>query len=160
MLLAIINDIPDPGGMEDRRDGNREAVGRPSTLRKEDSIAQDVAIEDLSISGFSFRSPLSFPVGTLVQVGLSSAGVAKARVVRSDGHIHGCAFLQPLTQGQFEEALAISVVLEAPFPKTFKEDLPYPEFTRWPRPVRIALLAIGLVGSWAIVFALVAASRG
>lgn len=75
----------------------RVPVERPSTLRAEGRGPVDIAVLDLSATGFSFESATGIAVGTEVHVGLAGAGSADAEVAWADGARHGCLFRTPLT---------------------------------------------------------------
>ncbi|WP_184086133.1 PilZ domain-containing protein [Sphingomonas xinjiangensis] len=100
MLVARLEVL----GEIDQRGAVRFYVAGEARLRGGDGGPVDVQIENLSRTGFLFLSPLEYPVGTLVTIGLSGAGLREARVVRSEGERHGCEFLEPLAETQMERA--------------------------------------------------------
>jgi hypothetical protein len=63
-----------------------------------------VVDENFSRTGFLFAGDVDLPVGTLVSVGLSGAGVREAKVVRRDGQRYGCEFLMPLPRRELNRA--------------------------------------------------------
>ncbi|MET0310107.1 MAG: PilZ domain-containing protein [Sphingomonas sp.] len=91
-------------GEIDARGAIRFRVDSATTLRGMDGKPFDVTVENFSRTGFLFVADVDLPVGTLVSVGLSGAGVREAKVVRRDGERHGCEFLMPLPQRELAHA--------------------------------------------------------
>jgi hypothetical protein len=91
-------------GEVDARGAIRFAVDSTTTLRGMDGAPFDVTVENFSRTGFLFTGDADLPVGTLVSVGLSGAGVREAKVVRRDGQQHGCEFLVPLPKRELIHA--------------------------------------------------------
>ena len=100
MLVARLEVL----GEIDQRGAVRFYVAGETRLRGGDGRPVDVQIENLSRTGFLFLSQLDYPVGTLVTIGLSGAGLREARVVWRENERHGCEFLVPLPESQMELA--------------------------------------------------------
>lgn len=100
MLVARLEVL----GEIDQRGAVRFYVAGETRLRGGDGKPVDVAMENLSRTGFLFLSQVEYPIGTLVTIGLSGAGLREARIVRRDGERHGCEFLVPLPESQMELA--------------------------------------------------------
>ncbi|MCD2324613.1 PilZ domain-containing protein [Sphingomonas sp. IC-56] len=100
MLVARLEVL----GEIDQRGAVRFYVAGETRLRGGDGRPVDVQIENLSRTGFLFLSQLGYPVGTLVTIGLSGAGLREARVVWREEERHGCEFLVPLPESQMELA--------------------------------------------------------
>ena len=100
MLVARLEVV----GEVDARGAIRFAVDSTTTLRGMDGAPFDVVVENFSRTGFLFTGEVDLPVGTLVSVGLSGAGVREAKVVRRDGQQHGCEFLMPLPKRELVHA--------------------------------------------------------
>src|SRR5262249_15740005 len=124
----------------DARHGERHPVAIEATLRDADAAPFDAAIEDLSVSGFRVSVPAHLSIGDEIGIGVSGIGVRRARVVRSDGTVHGCEFLVPLSNAELTTAL----------------DAPAAELIPWPgnvsvtrveaKPVRPAFAQLAVVG--------------
>ena len=93
-----------PIGDACRRTEPRVPINRPSTVRSDDATPRDVLVENLSCDGFSFSHNMPLEPGAIVSIGLSGAGRTLARVTWRDGNLHGCAFVQPLSDAQLEAA--------------------------------------------------------
>ncbi|UYY60153.1 PilZ domain-containing protein [Sphingomonas sp. S2-65] len=100
MLVARLEVL----GEIDQRGAVRFYVAGETRLRGGDGKPVDVAMENLSRTGFLFLSELEYPIGTLVTIGLSGAGLREARIVWRDGERHGCEFLVPLPESQMDLA--------------------------------------------------------
>src|SRR5689334_7942582 len=66
-------------GEIDARGAIRFRVDSATTLRGMDGKPFDVTVENFSRTGFLFVADVDLPVGTLVSVGLSGAGVREAK---------------------------------------------------------------------------------
>lgn len=100
----------------DARHGERYPVALEATLRDAGPVPFDAAIEDLSVSGFRVSAPAELTVGDEIAIGIAGIGVRKARVARSDGTVHGCEFLLPLTNPQLATALEAPPAELIPWP--------------------------------------------
>lgn len=92
------------------RSASRVAVAHPSTLRA-GGEPLDIAVLDLSSTGFAFESATPVAVGSVVHVGLAGAGRADAEVAWSDGQRHGCTFRAPLTPEECAVAFRGSTIV-------------------------------------------------
>ena len=93
----------------------RSVIGRPGTLRERAKPLRDILVEDLSRTGCRMRSDVEIPAGTRISIGIPGAGMQAARVMRSKGEVHGCAFLLELTDQEVENAMWVNTVPEAAF---------------------------------------------
>lgn len=151
-LVATLEIFNDAG---DRRSGShRSEVGQQSTLRNRDGVPCSVMVDDLSASGFRFVISRHLCEGARVRLGLAGAGAAEARVVWRSDDVHGCEFLQPLTEDQLRSSFSGSSVVECAFPVGFS-DCSEPAIGRWPGPVRLAVLLLGTALAWAGLIAVV-----
>ncbi|WBH17100.1 PilZ domain-containing protein [Sphingomonas radiodurans] len=161
MTLAAKIDLPDPRNAIDqcdaseRRAGTRTTVGRLSTIRDGQDIPHDVIVEDLSLTGFRYRSTDRLPIGTPIRLGLAGAGTAAAQVVRVDGDDHGCAFDPPLSPNQLEAAFTSGTVIQTPGLTSGAGEIDTGE--PWPRAVRTAIFIGGGAAAWVAVVALLKA---
>jgi hypothetical protein len=89
---------------QERRAALRLTIDAPTTLRGPDAAPIDVRIENFSRHGFRVVTDAALPVGLLVRVGLSGAGVREAAIVRRDADGYGCAFMEPLKQSDMDRA--------------------------------------------------------
>lgn len=86
-------------------DGRREP--RTPTDRKASArIALGVDLIDISRNGARARLSIPLPVGTLVKLGLGTAGERHARVIWSDDGLTGFEFLAPLDSAAVAQATA------------------------------------------------------
>ena len=155
MTLAAKIDMPNPRDASDRRAGTRTTLGRRSTVRDGQDIPHDVIVEDLSPTGFRYRSAERLAVGTHVRLGLVGAGSAAAQVVRVDGDDHGCAFHLPLSPNQLEAAFTAGTVIQTPGLTSDAGEIDTGE--PWPRAVRTAIFIGGGAAAWVAVVALLKA---
>ena len=100
MLVARLEVV----GEVDARGAIRFNVDSATTLRGMDGVPFDVVVENFSRTGFLFSGDVDLPVGTLVSVGLSGAGVREAKIVRRDDQHYGCEFLMPLPKRELVHA--------------------------------------------------------
>lgn len=100
MLVARLEVV----GEVDARGAIRFNVDSATTLRGMDGVPFDVVVENFSRTGFLFSGDVDLPVGTLVSVGLSGAGVREAKIVRRDEQHYGCEFLMPLPKRELIHA--------------------------------------------------------
>jgi hypothetical protein len=147
----------------DRAD--RREVQIAATLRS-DAGPQDIALVDLSATGFRAKLVAPLTVGAMVTVGTRSLGVREATIVWTNGSICGVEFVVPLTHQQVVQAREIDTVVEARFETdaalasiTAGEQLPARTRAgtarRLPMPARmtviVGLSALGWAGIAAIV---------
>lgn len=152
MLVATIDFIEGYSDGADRRAGaGRVTIDQPSTLRAPRHAALDIAVQDLSARGFRFVSDHVLPIGAVVRIGLCGAGVQEARIVRRDGDGYGCAFLEPLSTARMATAFTAAAVVQGQFAAndTGAAPIAQPVDTKWPRQIRLAVLALGSVAAWA-----------
>ncbi len=146
---------------DDVRGAERRSVEIDGTLRGPARTPHDVLVTDLSASGFRIPAAVALPVGSQVTLGLSGVGARAARVVRvTDGGELGCEFVSPLSPQELSLALAGRQAL-IPFPIAYdpiaSDDLyadELPEVTRFPGPVRVAILIGGGILAWAATIVL------
>lgn len=140
---------------DDRRvGGERLPVNANSTVRGTDRMPRDVLVEDLSATGFRFRSPERFAIGSGLHLGLAGAGRAQARIVRVEADAYGCEFTVPLTTAQLAGAFSGGSVLTRDFAGTQTMTLlPY-EDRRYPGAARLLVLAAGAALSWGAALAI------
>ena len=100
MLVARIEVL----GEVDERGAVRFTVDSDSTARGMNGEPFDVRVENFSRTGFLFTGVADLPVGTLVSIGLSGAGVREAKVIWREGEAHGCEFLVPIARRDMEKA--------------------------------------------------------
>lgn len=98
-----------------KRSSIRHKVERWSTLRTGDGAPQDVAIDDLSLTGFRMSGVNELANGDRIMVGLAGVGAREATVVWVGDGIAGCSFSVPITPLQFEKTLSANTVVEADF---------------------------------------------
>lgn len=153
MLATTIEVIDLPA--DDRRGATRADVRQASMLR--DTSRAPIAIEvlDISRTGMAFRCDQPLPPQAEISVGLNGASRARARVVRSDGDVHGCMFDPALSPEQLGRAFASETVV--PFRVAEVDDLADTvddrddPADRWPGSVRIAVIALSALSAWALV---------
>jgi hypothetical protein len=129
-MLAKVR-ITDPA---ESRQGSRILVGSRSTLRA-DGLAVDVIVSDLSETGCAIKGALALAIGTRVSIGLVGFGIYEAKVVRRNGDITGCAFLQPIDTRIVIDAFASATVIIAPRLAMLAADdlaLPKSDLKKWP----------------------------
>ena len=138
---------------DDRRNGSdRVAIGQPSTIRTDNFAPRDIVVEDLSSSGFLFRSDDHLAVGTCFHIGLSGGGMTQARVVRAQNGQYGCEFDVPLTEQQLTLAFTAQSVVPGTFAAYHTAPLvPYRE-DKWPGAVRVGILVGGGAFSWLLLW--------
>jgi len=93
----------------DRRD-----VQIAATLRSA-AGPQDIALLDLSVTGFRARLAAPLEVGDTVTVGTRSLGVRDAVIVWANGPLCGVEFVAALTPSQVLQAREIDTVVQASF---------------------------------------------
>lgn len=153
MLHAKINISDVTPASDDRRLGtDRVAIGLPSTVRAGDLNPRDVVVEDLSSSGFRFRSDQPLAIGAMLHVGLVGGGMAQARVVRTDDDQHGCKFVRPLSDEQLREAFSPATVLTGVFPERYATPVIAYEEEKWPGAVRLSVMLGGSALCWAALY--------
>ena len=150
MLNAKINVGDQSLATDDRRFGaDRITIDKPSTVRADDLSPRDVVVEDLSSSGFRFRSDDGLRVGSTIFVGLAGGGMAQARVVRVNDDQHGCEFERPLTGAQLQSAFNSPTVLAVSFPVRYGSTVIAEREEKWPGAVRLSILLGGTALCWA-----------
>ncbi|MGJ3628244.1 PilZ domain-containing protein [Sphingomonas sp. MMS24-JH45] len=138
------------------RTAARTPIERPSTLRADGSGPVDIAVLDLSATGFAFESETPIAVGTEDHVGLAGAGRADAEIAWTDGERHGCTFRTPLTPDKCDAAFRGSAVVRllpaAPAPDASSPSLPSRRSLA--PPMRYVLAALAGGAGWFGVAAL------
>ena len=99
----------------DARSSDRVAVNLNATLRKPSSAPVDVAIEDLSVTGFRLVTGEALTSGAVVTIGISGLGRRAARIVRRDGKRFGCEFLQSVDAAQLSIAVTSQTIVRVDF---------------------------------------------
>ena len=94
----------------------RTAVDRPGTLRERARFVTDIVVEDLSRTGCRICTDADMSVGTLISIGIPGVGMQAARVVRSEGNVHGCSFLLPITEADVLKSQTVVTVENLAFP--------------------------------------------
>ena len=152
MLHAKITSGGPQRAGDDRRAGtDRLDIGKPSTVRADRFAPLDVVVEDLSSSGFLFRSDARIAPGAMLHVGLGGGGMAEAKVVRIDGDRVGCEFLVPLTVEQLRSSFAGGTVTDGAFPSIAASPLPLHRDDKLPGAARLAIVAGGGALAWLAV---------
>ncbi len=128
----------------------RRSIGLPGTVRS-NGIPYDVNVRDLSASGFSASIPVALAVGEIVSLGLPSLGVVEATVTRSEGETHGFSFVRHLTIDTVQRVERIDTVHAGAFTPVWDgaPTSPDPVIKKWPGAVRVAVLVVGALTSWA-----------
>lgn len=136
-----------------RRLSTRRSLRADSTMRAYQDGPTDVSVVSLSTTGCAIESEQPIPVGAEISLGVPGAGSCRATVVRRDGTVHGCAFVEPLSEGAVASAFGQSNLVKFPL-----ERLPAPARSqvepKLPRAVRGWLLIAAAVGGWAVLAAL------
>ncbi|WP_336973965.1 hypothetical protein [Sphingobium aromaticiconvertens] len=84
-------------------------------MRAGNGAPQDVAIDDLSLTGFRMSGVDEMTKGDLIMVGLAGVGAREASVVWVGDGVAGCSFSSPITPLQFEKTISANTVVEADF---------------------------------------------
>jgi len=139
----------------------RKPIDSDVTIRDGEGYPVQLALVDLSETGFLMESDVALSVGESFSIGIPGVAMHGATVRRVDGNRYGCEFLYPLTAEELAIAGRETVIA---WPGTDRangiaadEDLSEAGATfyeRYSRPVRIAIYIGGLVLSWAAVFAI------
>lgn len=137
--------VADP---DERRYSQRRAVGAEATLRTGRAIPHDVVVQDLSVSGCRFASADMFSDGARISIGIAGLGVHQARIVRREGRLHGCEFVQPLTPAQVMIAGQAQTVHRTAFVTVDAAGHPEPDVGRFPGAVRVGIAAGGAIATW------------
>jgi hypothetical protein len=96
----------------DRAD--RREVQIAATLRDADG-PRDIALLDLSVTGFRAKLATPLKVGATITIGTRSLGVREAVVAWVKGPLCGVEFVVPLTHSQVLQAREIDTVVQASF---------------------------------------------
>ncbi|MFC3699050.1 MAG: PilZ domain-containing protein [Pseudomonadota bacterium] len=98
----------------DNRGAQRMQLDRASTLRDGEDTPFDVQIEDISLTGFRMQLPFEILPDQATTIGVPGVGIRAVRIVRVEGTIAGCAFVQPLNRAELDTILRFdsSVVQE------------------------------------------------
>lgn len=106
----------------DQRSGERYAVDLPATLRAHGDRPVDVAIDELSQSGFRLLSPTPLPATCDISIGIAGVGMRTVHVIRQSDGGYGCAFAAPLTQPELAAAMAApQIVVPSPWQARWNE---------------------------------------
>ena len=98
----------------ENRGAQRMQLDRASTLRDGEDTPFDVQIEDISLTGFRMQLPFEILPDQATTIGVPGVGIRAVRIVRVEGTIAGCAFVQPLNRAEPDTILRFdsSVVQE------------------------------------------------
>lgn len=99
---------------DSRRSSERHNVERLSTVRNE-GIPSDVAIDNLSLTGFHLSGISALMEGDVINIGLAGVGIREARVVWTGEDAAGCSFSIPITTAEFEQTISANTVIPAVF---------------------------------------------
>ncbi len=88
------------------RCGQREDVTIQATLRRSGDRPFNVAVKDISVSGFACEAITRMPVGTRCWLTLPGLEGQQAEVVRNDGAIVACAFAHLLSAAVLDRILS------------------------------------------------------
>ena len=144
----------------DARSSDRVAVNLNATLRKPSSAPVDVAIEDLSVTGFRLVTDEALTSGAVVTIGISGLGRRAARIVRRDGKRVGCEFLEAVSANELSIALTSQTIVHIDFgaEQTVTEaSLPgdgavrLDIFEQRLRLLRGPIILTGVIAPWAII---------
>lgn len=142
--------------IDDGRTSERFPVELDATVRKA-AQPYDVTVDNLSSSGFRMSGGPAMAVGTIVSIGFAGIGVHEARLMRIDGRVYGCEFVQPLSIANLTAALHATptapYVLPTKFDAAQLADAPEPYVQPYPRRVKLALLVVTPVALWGIIWA-------
>lgn len=136
----------------------RRKVSKGSTLRGEDGAPRDIVLEDLSLTGFRVSGHDGLAAGDPILVGLAGVGVREATVVWSNDHAAGCEFLAPISSVEMDRTVSANTVVQGSF--AWSRDAgrtQMPEQTppqRFSLRGRLAIMAVGAVGTWVVVIGL------
>lgn len=134
----------------DRRFASRGELGRPGTIRMQDSAPLTILVRDLTRDGCRIATDAELPAGIDVQIGLAHVGLTSGRIVWRSETDYGCRFDAPLAPGMVTAALGPTNI--APFPGTTWIESPSPNKLG----ARASLVIIGglALGSWACMLAI------
>ena len=144
----------------DARSSDRIAVNLNATLRKSSSAPLDVAIEDLSVTGFRLVTDQALTNGTAVTIGISGLGRRAARIVRRDGKRFGCEFLEAVSASQLSAAMTSQTIVHADFGLDHAvNEVSQPDegivvldaFEQQLRRLRGPIILTGVIAPWAII---------
>lgn len=163
LAAKITFDAVEPDG-DDERLHDRTKVRLAAEIHDPAQIVRTITVHDLSADGFSAIVDQPLPVAQQFEVTLSDTVSCFARVVRQDRQHVAARFVTSLTPGELRRAISASTVQWADFapPQPFVratgtafDPAVVAEDTRWPRPVRAALI-IGLpIVMWSMLLAVI-----
>lgn len=135
------------------RTSERQAIGRPSTLRGSDGKPVDVQIENLSATGCRLSVALSLHVGDEVMIGLPGVGMRPADVIWTEAGQAGLAFSSPISLLEVEETRVADTLMPVdfrPLPASSVITRAEREDGFNPR-LRLALIIAAAAGAWIVI---------
>jgi hypothetical protein len=132
----------------------RERLLVDTTVRTTDAMPLDASLFDVSRSGCLLSVNADIGIGSVISIGISGIGRVDALVLRNDGDLYGCQFLQMLPN-KFVDIIRQSdtVVkftgMSIPHPAAFDNEMPEPN-RRY-----AAFCVIGLFGFSCALWALI-----
>ena len=163
LAAKITFDAVEPDG-DDERLNDRTKVRLAAEIHEPAQIVRSITVHDLSADGFSAIVDQAPPVGQQFQVMLSDMVSCVARVVRQDRQHIAARFATSLTPDELRRVISASSVQWGDFapPQPFVRATGtasgaavVDQDTRWPRPVRAALI-IGLpIVLWSMLLAVI-----
>ncbi len=141
----------------ERRQRARRTVDSASTLRVHADGAVDVIVSDLSENGCAIMIPYALDIGGVISIALVGFGTFEAVVVRKNGNMLGCAFVEPIDPEIVDNAFtaATPVLRGTVAPPTAANRISTePHVEKWSIGHRAMFWTGSIVASWAAVFAL------
>ena len=107
--MSVINDFGDMTPVAaDHRNALRQGVKLRARLRDRTSSRRDIAVLDLSATGFRAEVDYSLDPGAIVWIALPGLQGLEATVAWRRGTTIGAAFRQPLYPAVFEHIVALA----------------------------------------------------
>lgn len=138
-----------------RRSAARRPVAIAATLRDVERRPFDVAVTDLSETGFRVPSAADLSPGTVITLGVTGLGMRPARVIWRKAGSYGCEFVQPISEVALDQAAAglAREPLRLQTTPIFTPVVNGAEQTVFPlpAPLRAALVLSMALASWAAI---------
>lgn len=134
----------------DRRFAERGELGRPGTVRMDDSAPLAVLVRDLTRDGCRIATDAELPPGVGVHIGLAHVGLTAGRIVWRSETDYGCRFDVPLAPGMVTAALGPSNI--ALFPEI--ADVRLQGSTKLGPRTNLAIICALAAGTWAVAIAI------
>lgn len=142
---------------DDQRSTERFAGARDATLRDAGAVPRDAIVGDVSRTGFRITGAADLIVGDCISIGVPGLGQRAAQVVRMDEGGAGCVFDVVLTPSEIDHVLASQPLTPLAFPieRLPADEAPPASAGVMRGPLRLALLAAGVVVPWTVIVLLV-----